>query len=150
MKDFVSYIKTRTEQDAGLADFFRKNVHVIRIGNELMSDMATPFQQIVSSCSFFISDCSMDSEIVMTGNSHVDRQNYVENEDRLGLIGLRLADLIHSNILLKLTKILGSIHFTYLILWFGGNEADNSVRNRRDHIQKNLVERLLYPPPCRR
>ena len=93
----------------------------------------------------------MDSEIVMTGNSHVDRQNYVEKEKiGLRLIGVRGADLIQTNIALKVTKILASIHFTHLILWFGGNEADNSVRNRRDHIQKNLVERLLYPPPCRR
>ena len=94
----------------------------------------------------------MDSEIVMAGNSHVDRQKYVSKEDRLGLrlIGIRGADLIHTNIPPKLTKVLASIHLTHLILTFGGNEADNSVSNRRDKIPRKLVERLLYPPPCRR
>ena len=61
----------------------------------------------------------MDSETAMAVNTHVDQQNYVEKEDRLGLIDLKDADLIHSNIYLKLTKILASLHITHLILWFG-------------------------------
>ena len=96
----------------------------------------------------------MDDEIVLIGNSHVAREEEFANQDELPLhhVGIGGADLIHSQVLSKFTKKLYPliISLSHLIVWLGGNEADNSVRFTDYSIPQNLVDRLMNPPLCRR